>query len=147
MPRAISSQHFVNEASVSNFTVLTAPYAGLYGYISTYDVVSDASEITDLQSVVGGVLQEVQLTRIPIFQFGMYSSDDMEISCGQPFYIDGPVHSNGSLYTELDNVMVFVDGRFGGQPDFLRAKLSPVPRGAPPVRSFICRERFLTPRR
>jgi hypothetical protein len=100
-------QTYVNEVGVSNFTVLTAPYAGLYGYISTYDLVSDASEVTNLQSTVAGVFEEVQLTRIPIFQFGMYSADDMEISCGKPLYIDGPVHSNGSLYTEPDNIMTF----------------------------------------
>jgi hypothetical protein len=72
----------------------------------------------------------VQLTRIPIFQFGMYSSDDMEISCGQPFYIDGPVHSNGSLYTEPDNVMVFAMGVSAvNQIYFAREPLDP--RGAP----------------
>ena len=98
---------YVNETSVSNFTILTGSYAGLYGFVSTYDVVSDASETTDLQSVTAGVLQEVQLTRIPIFQFSMYSSDDMEISCGQPFLVDGPVHSNGSLYSEPDNILSF----------------------------------------
>jgi hypothetical protein len=101
------NQTYVTEVSVSNFTVLAPPYAGLYGYVSTYDLISDASEVSDLQSVVAGSFQEVQLTRIPIFQFSMYSSDDMEISCGEPFTIDGPVHSNGSLYSEPDNVMVF----------------------------------------
>jgi hypothetical protein len=98
---------YVNSVSVSNFSVVTGTYAGLYGFISTYDIISDASEITNLQHVVAGVFQEVQLTRIPVFEFGMYSSDDMEISCGELFTVDGPVHSNGSLYVEPDNVLVF----------------------------------------
>jgi len=32
----------------------------------------------------------------------MYSSGDMEISCGQPFTITGRVHCNGQLYIEPD---------------------------------------------
>ncbi len=98
---------YVSYTGVSNASITTGPYAGLYGFVSTYDIVSDATETASLQQVVGGVFREVQLTRIPIFQFGMYSSDDMEISCGQPFLIDGPVHSNGSLYVEPDSLMTF----------------------------------------
>jgi hypothetical protein len=37
----------------------------------------------------------------------MYTTGDMEISCGQPFVITGRVHSNGQLYVEPDNVMIF----------------------------------------
>ena len=40
----------------------------------------------------------------------MYSSGDMEISCGQPFDITGPVHSNGHLYVEPDNFLTFESG-------------------------------------
>src|SRR5579871_4289236 len=100
-------QTYISEIGVSNITLTTGPYAGLYGFASIYDIVSDASEVSGMQRVVAGVFREVQLTRIPIFQFAMYSSDDMEISCGQPFLIDGPVHSNGQLYVEPDNVMSF----------------------------------------
>jgi hypothetical protein len=106
-PQGNAGRTFVNDLGVGNVTITTGPYAGLYGFLSTYDIVSDASELAALQQVAAGVFREVQLTRIPIFQFGMYSSDDMEISCGQPFLIDGPVHSNGSLYVEPDNVMSF----------------------------------------
>ena len=37
----------------------------------------------------------------------MYSSGEMEISCGQPFDITGRVHSNGELYVEPDSSMTF----------------------------------------
>jgi hypothetical protein len=37
----------------------------------------------------------------------MYSSSDMEISCGQPFAVTGRVHTNGRLFVEPDNVLTF----------------------------------------
>ena len=37
----------------------------------------------------------------------MYSSGEMEISCGQPFDVTGRVHSNGKLYVEPDNSLKF----------------------------------------
>jgi hypothetical protein len=62
------------------------------------------------QNVVAGVLEAIQLTRIPIFQFAMYSSGEMEVSCGKPFVVNGPVHSNGQLYVEPDNLLTFQSG-------------------------------------
>ena len=102
-----SGRTFVTQASANSYVVLDSTYAGLKGYGSTYDVVSNARQDGAAQDVVGGVLQQLQLARIPIFQFAMYSSGDMEISCGQPFTITGRVHSNAQLYIEPDNLMTF----------------------------------------
>ncbi|HZR18367.1 MAG TPA: hypothetical protein VFE51_13825 [Verrucomicrobiae bacterium] len=98
---------YVNLASANSYVVLNSTYAGLKGYASTYTVLSNARQDGVLQDVVGAVLQQVQLARVPVFQFAMYSSGDMEISCGQPFTITGRVHSNGQLYVEPDNLLTF----------------------------------------
>jgi hypothetical protein len=103
-------QTYVQSTPGTNFIELAAPYTGLQGYGSTYTVVSHARDTADNQDVTAGVLQQLQLVGIPIFQFGMYSSGDMEISCGQPFDITGHVHSNGILYVEPDNSMTFESG-------------------------------------
>jgi hypothetical protein len=100
-------QTYVGRGIASNYVVLTGPYAGLNGYVSTYTLVSDARELNRLQDVVAGVMEQVDLARIPIFQFAMYSSGDMEISCGQPFAVTGRVHSNKTLYVEPDNALTF----------------------------------------
>ena len=68
---------------------------------------SHAQDLASPQSVSVGVLQQLQLASIPIFQFAMYSSGEMEISCGQPFKITGRVHSNGELYVEPDSALTF----------------------------------------
>jgi Tfp pilus assembly protein PilX len=101
------SQTYVQRVPGTSYTVLDAPYKGLKGYVSTYTVVSHARDTASPQDVTGGVLEELQLAGIPIFQFGMYSSGNMEISCGQPFDVTGHVHSNGKLYVEPDNSLTF----------------------------------------
>jgi hypothetical protein len=103
-------QTYVQSTSGTNFIQLNGPYTGLQGYGSTYTVVSHARDTASIQDVTAGVLQQLQLVRIPIFQFGMYSSGDMEISCGEPFTVTGHVHSNGTLYVEPDNSLTFESG-------------------------------------
>jgi hypothetical protein len=98
---------YVKSGSSSNYVVLNSTYAGLRGFVSSYTVVSHARDLGALQNVVAGVLQEVQLARIPVFQFAMYSSGDMEISCGQPLTVTGRVHANKQLYIEPDSTLTF----------------------------------------
>jgi hypothetical protein len=35
---------------------------------------------------------------VPIFQFGMFSNDDLEVHPGPQFTFNGRVHANGNLY-------------------------------------------------
>jgi hypothetical protein len=98
---------FVQPGDVTNYVVLNSTYAGLQGFVHTFTLVSDARQKPALQDVVAGVYVQAELASIPVFQFAMYSSGDMEISCGQPFTITGRVHSNGKLYVEPDNVLTF----------------------------------------
>lgn len=98
---------WVQGAASSKYVLLNSSYSGLRGFITTYTVVAHARETVALQNVIGGVLQEVQLARIPIFQFAMYSSGDMEISCGQPLAVTGQVHANKTLYVEPDSTLTF----------------------------------------
>ena len=100
-------QTFIQAGSSTNYVVLNSTFSGLRAFVSSYRVVSHARETAAAQDVMAGVLQEVQLARIPIFQFAMYSSADMEISCGQPFIITGKVHANNHLYVEPDNSLTF----------------------------------------
>jgi hypothetical protein len=103
-------QTYVQRTPGTNYVVLNSVYAGLKGYVSTYTVVSHARDTASVQDVTAGVLQELQLAGIPIFQFAMYSSANMEISCGQPFNITGRVHSNQKLFVEPDSSLTFQSG-------------------------------------
>jgi hypothetical protein len=102
-----TGQTYVQRTNANSYVVLDSTYAGLQGYVSAYTVVSHARDTASVQDVTAGVLQELQLVGIPIFQFYLFSSGDMEISCGQPFVGTGRVYSNGHLYIEPDNLMTF----------------------------------------
>ena len=102
-----SGQTYVQRAPGISNIVLDSTYAGLKGFASTYTIVAHATDTASPQIVTAGVLQQLQLASIPIFQFAMYSSGEMEISCGQPFDITGRVHSNGELYVEPDSSLTF----------------------------------------
>ncbi len=101
------SRTFVERSSVNLYSSLNSTFASLRGFVTTYTVVAHARESSAPQDVVGGVFQEIKLTRIPIFQFAMYSSGKMEISCGQPFKITGKVHANDMLYVEPSSDLTF----------------------------------------
>lgn len=130
-----SGETFIGRGIASNYVVLTGPYAGLRGYVSTYTLVSDARELNRVQDVVAGVMEQVNLARIPIFQFAMYSSGDMEISCGQPFAVTGRVHSNNMLYVEPDNALTF-ESSVTAVGDILFQR-DPLDSRTPPVGSVV----------
>jgi hypothetical protein len=97
----------IQRVASSNYIVLSGLYSGLFGYISQYQIISDASQTNGMLSVSAGNVETVQLTRIPIFQFMLYSSEDLEVGCTQPFGVGGTVHANGTLYSEPDSVLVY----------------------------------------
>ncbi len=103
-------QTYVARTPGTSYVVLNSTYAGLKAYVSTYTVVSHAADTASSQDLKAGVLQELQLAGIPIFQFAMYSAGNMEISCGQPFNVTGRVHANKTLYVEPDNALTFESG-------------------------------------
>ena len=102
-----ANQTYVQRENSVSYTNVDPPYNNLHGNISTYTVVSDAKDTASPQDLTVGVRQQLQLLTIPIFQYALFSSGNMEISCGQPFDITGPVHSNGHLYVEPDSSMTF----------------------------------------
>ena len=104
------NQTYVQLTSQTNSIALDPPYTGLKGYGTTYTIVSHASDTASVQDVNAGVLQQLQLVGIPVFQFAMFSSGNMEISCGNPFIVTGHVHCNGILYVEPDNSLTFESG-------------------------------------
>ncbi len=101
------ARNYVQSGNVTNYVVLDSAYSGLRAFVSTYQVTAHARDTASPLNVVAGVAQEVQLASIPIFQFAMYSSGDMEISCGQPFRITGRVHANQILYIEPSSTLTF----------------------------------------
>ncbi len=120
--------------SVTSCSTLLSP--ALRDMSRRYTVASHARDTASIQDVTGGVLQRLQLVGIPIFQFAMYSSGDMEISCGQPFDINGRVHSNGELYLEPDPALLTFESGVTAVTDIL-VQRNPLDTRSPPPGSVV----------
>ncbi len=121
---------YVQGTSSTNFVVLTASYAGLRAFVSTYTVVAHARDTASVQPVVGGVLEAIDIIRIPIFQFALFSSDYMETCCAEPYTQKGRVHANGKLYAGPDSILTF-QGDVTAVSDILFDRHPLDPRGNP----------------
>jgi hypothetical protein len=72
-----------------------SPFGGLIASVDPYVLTSTATAADGTQ---------VALTRnmnnylIPLFQFGMFSDDDIELHPGAAFTFNGRVHANGNIY-------------------------------------------------
>jgi hypothetical protein len=79
-------------------TNLSLQYSNLYGMASPFQVISTATPATQT-NLSATVSQTIQLATIPLFQFAIFYSLDLEINPGQNMKVNGKVHSNGQLYS------------------------------------------------
>lgn len=75
----------------------TGPFAGLYGSVTPYKLVSTATFTSGNNEEVS-LQREINNYLIPLFQFGMFTDGDMELHPGPAFYFNGRVHANGNFY-------------------------------------------------
>ena len=94
------SQQFIQEGVRRNVVIPSGSFAGLNASVVPYTLTSTVK--------LRGTGTEVSLQRninnylIPIFQFGLFSDEDLELHPGAPFYFNGRVHANGNLYLNGD---------------------------------------------
>lgn len=85
----------ITNGSYPRVTIPGGPFNGLSASVAPYILNSRAFSADGT---------EVALTRqmnnylIPIFQFGMFSNEDIELHPGAPFSFNGRVHANGNIY-------------------------------------------------
>ncbi|MGI8545443.1 MAG: hypothetical protein ACR2MD_18460 [Aridibacter sp.] len=77
------------------------PYAGLYASVVPYKLSSTA--LMNNTGVEVEIEREFNNYLVPIFQFGMFSNEDIEIHPGPQMTFNGRVHTNKNLYA-LRNV-------------------------------------------
>ena len=99
----------VRSLGASVVTNLNSEFAGLYGLVTPYSVSSQARALNQPFDVRARVAQNFQLARIPIFQFAIFYSMDLEINPGAPMTVTGKVHSNGDLYTAPPASLTYKD--------------------------------------
>ena len=101
------SRTSVERLSAAAYVPLQSQYRGLYGLASTYRVESAAKMLNMPQVLEAGVRQEIQLASIPIFQFAIFYTMDLEINPGPDMAVTGRVHGNANVHTQPVNTLSF----------------------------------------
>jgi Tfp pilus assembly protein PilX len=78
-------------------TLTSGPYASLNSISTPYTITVQASGINTDSGTVR-LAQTLQDQQIPLFQFGVYYNDDLEIFPGPTMNFNGRVHSNANIY-------------------------------------------------
>jgi len=95
-------------AAASSYQPLSSKYRGMYGAASTYRIISNARMQNAPSAIDVGVKQDIQLATIPVFQFAIFYSLDMEINPGPDMKITGRVHGNANINLQPQNTLTFM---------------------------------------
>ena len=90
---------YVGRITLPAFTNLFGQFSGLYGMAATYRVISNARQLSSPYPITVALKQDVQVSTIPLFQFAIFYSMDMEVNPGADMNITGRVHGNANIYT------------------------------------------------
>ena len=74
----------------------SGPYAGLYASVVPYKLSSTA--VMDSTGVEVELEREFNNYLVPLFQFGIFSTEDIEIYPGPQMTFNGRIHSNRNIY-------------------------------------------------
>jgi hypothetical protein len=88
---------------------LNSEFQGLYGFVAPYRITSQARPLNLRYDPAAGVSQDLQFASIPIFQFAIFYTIDLEINPGPNMVITGKVHSNGDIYAAPVSGLTFED--------------------------------------
>ena len=85
----------ITNGSYPRVTIPGGPFNGLSASVAPYILSSQATAADGTQVALP---RQMNNYLIPIFQFGMFSNDDIELHPGPPFSFNGRVHANGNIY-------------------------------------------------
>ncbi len=101
---------YIDRTTSWMYTNLVSQYAGLKGMAATYRIVSNASVPQRTgPPIVAGLRQDVQVASVPIFQFAIFYTPDLEINPGPPMTVNGRVHGNSAIWLQPQADLTFLD--------------------------------------
>lgn len=89
----------ITNGSYPRVTIPGGPFNGLSASVAPY-ILNSMATSTDGTQVA--LTRQMNNYLIPIFQFGMFSNEDIELHPGPPFTFNGRVHANGNIYVNGD---------------------------------------------
>ena len=98
---------WVSSSTTMVMTTLDSQFAGLYGLAYSCAVRGNARPLGTRYNMAAAVEQDFQLACIPVFQFAIFYTMDLEINPGAPMTVTGKVHSNGNIYSGPPSTLEF----------------------------------------
>lgn len=89
----------------STVTIQSGPFSGLIASVTPYILNSTATQTATGAQV--NLQRNVNNYLIPIFQFGMFSNEDIELYPLPSMAINGRVHANGNIYASASVSLTF----------------------------------------
>ncbi len=91
-----------------NVVLSGGPYSGLYAIRDTWRLRTTA---TDTRGIQVRLTRNILNSRIPIFQFGVFFDDDLELYRPPRFSFGGRVHTNGNFFISPGTEGVYFNSR------------------------------------
>jgi len=89
------------------------PLGGSYGQLKAFKdkvrILSNARTLATVNPVVGSVYQDIELTKIPVFQWAIFYNLILEFTPQPPMVIYGPVHCNTNIYMNPQGTLDFMN--------------------------------------
>src|ERR1051325_6590239 len=89
------------------------PLGGTYGQLKAFKdkvrILSTARTLATVNPVVASVYQDIELTRIPIFQYAFFYNLPLEFTPQPPMTVYGPVHCNTNIYMNPQGPLTFMN--------------------------------------
>src|SRR5213080_106147 len=92
-------------ANSGTVTIANGPFSGLYASVSPYLLTSTAIHTNTGTQV--SLQRKMNNYLVPIFQFGMFSNEDIELYPLPAMAINGRVHANGNIYASASTSLTF----------------------------------------
>src|SRR5438552_2590754 len=103
---AFSNQQLIIDpnGATGQVTIPNGPFSGLVASVTPYLLDTTATQTSTGTQV--RLQRKINNYLVPIFQFGMFSNEDLEVHPGPAFAFNGRVHANGNLY--ISGTMTFL---------------------------------------
>src|SRR5436190_16754888 len=93
--------------NVPGFAPVNGQYGPLKAFVDRYRVLANARLKSSADGVVGSVYQDIELDRIPIFQYAVFFNTILEFTPLPAMDVNGPVHCNTNIYCNPYGVLTF----------------------------------------
>jgi len=115
-------------------TVASGPFAGLVGQITPYTLTVTARRSEGAEASLERLIQTVSM---PIFEFGIFATQDISVFPDQAFTVGGMVHTNFNLDGGVQNLMRLLED-WSGDTLYYRGSLAPLWASRQARGSFKC---------